>query len=114
MREKNLMPCRLGLSNARHMYWTVAQMIAHHTSGGCNLQPGDLLGTGTISGPDPASCGSILETTVGGKSPVRVPSGEERSFLEDGDEVILRARAAREGFVPIGFGDCRAAILPAI
>jgi fumarylacetoacetase len=113
MREKKLMPYRLGLSNARHMYWTVAQMIAHHTSGGCNLQPGDLLGTGTISGPDPASCGSILERTVGGKSPIRLPSGEERRFLEDGDEVILSARAAREGFVPIGFGDCRAAILPA-
>ena len=114
MREKGLLPHRLGLSNARHMYWTVAQMIAHHTSGGCNLQAGDLLGTGTISGPDPAGCGSILETTLGGKNPVRLPSGQERRFLEDGDEVILRARAAREGFVPIGFGDCRAAILPAI
>jgi len=114
MREKGLLPHRLGLSNARHMYWTVAQMIAHHTSGGCNLQAGDLLGTGTISGPDPAGCGSILETTLGGKNSVPLPSGQERRFLEDGDEVILRARAAREGFVPIGFGDCRAAILPAI
>jgi fumarylacetoacetase len=113
LREKNLPPHRLALSNARHMYWTVAQMIAHHTSNGCNLQPGDLLGTGTISGPDRTSCGSILEATSGGRNPVVLASGEERRFLEDGDEVILRARSRREGFTPIGFGECRATILPA-
>jgi fumarylacetoacetase len=96
------------------MYWTVAQMITHHTSNGCNLQPGDLIGTGTISGPDRDSCGSILEMTLGGRHPVVLASGEERRFLEDGDEVILRARGRREGCAPIGFGECRATILPAL
>ncbi|WP_040639435.1 fumarylacetoacetase [Microvirga lotononidis] len=114
LRDKGLKPHRLAVSNARHMYWTVAQMIAHHTSNGCNLQPGDLLGTGTLSGPDRESCGSILETTLGGKNPVVLASGEERRFLEDGDEVILRARGRREGCAPIGFGECRAVILPAL
>ena len=114
LREKGLPPHRVALSNARHMYWTVVQMIAHHTSNGCNLQPGDLIGTGTISGPDQESCGSILETTLGGKNPVVLASGEERRFLEDGDEVILRARGCREGYAPIGFGECRATILPAL
>ncbi|MBB4041792.1 fumarylacetoacetase [Microvirga flocculans] len=113
LRAKGLAPHRLGLSHARHMYWTVAQMIAHHTSNGCNLQPGDLLGSGTISGPDLTSCGSILEATEGGKNPIVLASGEERRFLEDGDEVIMRARGRREGFAPIGFGECRARILPA-
>jgi fumarylacetoacetase len=96
------------------MYWTVAQLIAHHTSNGCNLRPGDLLGTGTISSPDETGYGSLLETTQGGKQPVTLASGEERRFLEDGDEVILSARANREGFVPIGFGDCRGTVLPAL
>ncbi|MCC2650002.1 MAG: fahA [Microvirga sp.] len=114
LREKRLPPHRLAVSNARHMYWTVAQMVTHHTSNGCNLQPGDLLGTGTISGPDQTSCGSILEATLGGKSPVVIASGEERRFLEDGDEVILRARGRRDGFAPVGFGECRAVILPAV
>ena len=114
LREKGLPSHRIALSNARHMYWTVAQMITHHTSNGCNLQPGDLIGTGTISGPDRESCGSILETTLGGKNPVMLASGEERRFLEDGDEVILRARGRREGYAPIGFGECRATILPAL
>jgi fumarylacetoacetase len=113
MREKGLPPHRLALSNARHMYWTVAQMVTHHSSNGCNLQPGDLLGTGTISGPDQTSCGSILEATLGGKSPVTLASGEERRFLEDGDEVILQARGRRDGYAPVGFGECRAVILPA-
>jgi fumarylacetoacetase len=114
LREKGLPPHRLALSNARHMYWTVAQMITHHTSNGCNLQPGDLIGTGTISGPDQQSCGSILEATLGGKNPVVLASGEERRFLEDGDEVIMRARGRRKGYAPIGFGECRATILPAL
>jgi fumarylacetoacetase len=113
MREKGMAPHRLSVSNARHMYWTVAQMVAHHTSNGCDLSPGDLLGSGTISAPDSQGFGSLLETTKGGKEPVQLPSGETRRFLEDGDEIILRARAAREGFVSIGFGDCRAVILPA-
>jgi fumarylacetoacetase len=113
MREQGLAPQRLSLSNARHMYWTVAQMVAHHTSNGCNLRPGDLLGTGTISGPDATSTGSLLEASDGGKQPVQLVSGEERGFLQDGDEVILKARGRRDGFVPIGFGECRAMILPA-
>ncbi|UHC15890.1 fumarylacetoacetase [Methylobacterium currus] len=112
-RAAGLPPHRVARSNARHMYWTVAQMIAHHTSGGCNLRPGDLLGTGTLSGPDLESCGSLLETSQGGKVPIRLASGEERRFLEDGDEVILTARGRREGFAPIGFGACRAVVLPA-
>jgi fumarylacetoacetase len=113
LREKGLPPHLLALSNARHMYWTVAQLVAHHTSNGCNLRPGDLLGTGTISGPDIDGSGSILEATNGGRSPISLASGEERRFLEDGDEVILRARGRREGFALVGFGECRATILPA-
>ena len=95
------------------MYWSVAQMVAHHTSNGCNLQPGDFLGSGTISGPDSTSCGSLLESTVGGTAPLTLESGEKRSFLEDGDEVIMRARARTADGLSIGFGDCRASILPA-
>jgi fumarylacetoacetase len=113
MREKGMPPHRLALSNARHMYWTVAQMVAHHSSNGCDLNPGDLLGSGTISAPGAGGFGSLLEATRGGKEPIQLPSGETRRFLEDGDEIILRARAARDGFAGIGFGDCRAVILPA-
>jgi fumarylacetoacetase len=113
LREQGRPPHRLASSNTLYMYWTVAQMIAHHTSNGCNLRPGDLLGTGTISGPDVATSGSILELTQGGKEPISLASGEQRRFLEDGDEVILRARGRREGFASIGFGECRATILPA-
>ena len=113
LKEKGLAPHKLSASNARYMYWTVAQMVAHHTSNGCNLQPGDLLGTGTISGTERAESGSLLESSNGGKEPVRLESGEERRFLVDGDEIILRARGRRDGYASIGFGDCRAAILPA-
>ncbi|UFN47240.1 fumarylacetoacetase [Roseomonas sp. OT10] len=113
MRAAGMAPHRLALSNARHMYWTVAQMVTHHASNGCDLNPGDLLGSGTISAPEREGCGSLLETTRGGREPVALPSGETRRFLEDGDEVILTARATRAGAVPIGFGACRAAILPA-
>ena len=104
---------RLAVSNARHLYWTGAQLVAHHTSGGCNLKPGDLLGTGTISTPDPSGLGSLLEITNGGREPVRLASGEERRFLEDGDEVIFAGRCRREGFAAIGFGECRARIVGA-
>jgi fumarylacetoacetase len=95
------------------MYWTVAQMVTHHTSNGCDLRPGDLLGTGTISGPGKEERGSILEATEDGKTPIVLASGEERRFLEDGDEVILRARGHKEGYVSIGFGECRGTVLPA-
>ncbi|GGC38865.1 fumarylacetoacetase [Siccirubricoccus deserti] len=106
-------PFRLSLANTSHLYWTFAQMVAHHTIGGCNLAPGDLFGSGTISAPSEDGYGALLEITYGGRKPVRLPNGEERSFLEDGETVILRARATREGCVPIGFGECRGTVLPA-
>jgi fumarylacetoacetase len=111
---KGLPPHRLSQSNARHLYWTVAQLVAHHSVGGCNLQSGDLLGSGTISTPTADGFGSLLESTRGGREPIQLESGETRRFLEDGDEVILRARARLEGRVSIGFGECRATVLPAL
>lgn len=113
MREQGLPPHRLALSNTLNMYWTVAQLIAHHSVNGCQLQPGDLFGSGTLSGPTPDAYGSLLETTVGGKQPVELASGEVRTFLEDGDEVILRARCQREGVASIGFGECRGKVVAA-
>ena len=113
LEEGGLPPHRLALSNARHLYWTPAQLVAHHACGGCNLQPGDLVGTGTISAPEENGFGSLLETTNGGRKPVELASGETRRFLEDGDTVILRARGVRAGCAPIGFGECRATVLPA-
>ena len=113
MRAAGQAPQPLAHSNTRYLYWTVAQMLAHHTSNGCNLSPGDLFGSGTVSGPSPESYGSLLEITEGGRKPLTLPSGETRRFLEDGDEVIFRAHATREGFARIGFGECRGVILPA-
>jgi fumarylacetoacetase len=113
LREKGMAPHRLSLGTARALYWTPAQLVAHHASGGCNLQPGDLLGTGTISTEGEEGFGSLLEITRGGKQPVTLASGETRRFLEDGDEVILRATARREGFATIGFGECRGTVTPA-
>ncbi|MCW3476529.1 fumarylacetoacetase [Limobrevibacterium gyesilva] len=113
MRARGMDAHRLSIGNARHLYWTVAQMVAHHASGGCNLQPGDLFGSGTISAPEETGWGSLLEISMGGRRPVELASGETRRFLEDGDEVILRARGVRAGFAPIGFGECRGMILPA-
>ena len=114
LREKGLPPQRLTLSNSLSMYWTVAQMVAHHSVNGCQLQPGDLFGSGTLSGAEPGQFGSLLEITAGGKQPVQLASGETRRFLEDGDEVILRARCKREGHVSIGFGECRGKVLAAL
>ncbi len=99
-------PERLSQSHARHLYWTPAQMVAHQTSNGCNLRPGDLLGSGTISGPAPHEAGSLLELSRGGREPVMLACGETRRFLQDGDTIAFSARAAREGFVSIGFGAC--------
>ncbi|HEV7386814.1 MAG TPA: fumarylacetoacetase, partial [Phenylobacterium sp.] len=113
MREGGLPPHRLSQGPASNMYWTVAQILTHHASNGCNLSSGDLLGTGTISAPDPSGFGSLLEISRGGAEPLSLPSGETRAFLEDGDEVILSATARAEGRVSIGFGACRAQILPA-
>jgi fumarylacetoacetase len=104
---------RLSRTSFRHAYWTIGQMLAHHTVNGCDLQPGDLLGTGTQSGPTPAEAGSLLELSLGGKAPVKLPNGEARSFLEDGDTVILRAAAERPGQPRIGFGECRGTVEPA-
>ena len=110
MRAKAMPPQRLAVRNTIHLYWTVAQMVAHHTCGGCNLFPGDLFGSGTISAPTPSGYGSIRELSQDGKQPIKLPSGETRSFVEDGDEVIFRARARRDGYVSIGFGECRGRI----
>jgi fumarylacetoacetase len=106
-----LQPETISRSHTRHLYWTVGQFVAHHTVGGCNLQPGDLFGSGTISSPGPEGLGSLLEMTRGGREPIRLASGETRRFLEDGDEVIMRARAVAEGRVTIGFGECRGQVL---
>jgi fumarylacetoacetase len=113
MREKGLPPVTVSRSNLRDLYWTLAQMVAHHTSNGCNLRPGDLIASGTVSGPDEEARGSLLERTWRGTEPFALPSGEERRFLEDGDEVILRGRCEREGFARIGFGECRGEVVGA-
>ena len=113
LREKGLAPHPLATSNARHLYWTVAQLLAHHTCGGCNLRQGDIFGTGTISGPSEDTLGSLLEVSAGGRQPVTLPSGETRRFLEDGDTVMMRARCQRDGFATIGFGECCGTIEPA-
>ncbi|WP_374469950.1 fumarylacetoacetase [Phenylobacterium sp.] len=113
MRRRGSPPHRLGRGPATNLYWTVAQMAAHHTSGGCDLRPGDLFGTGTISTPDEAGVGSLLELTRGGQRPVSLPTGETRTFLQDGDELILAGWARAEGYVPIGFGPCRGVVIPA-
>ena len=113
MRIAGSAPVRLSRGPATSMYWTLAQIVTHHASNGCNLNPGDLLGTGTISAPTRDGFGSLLELTTGGRDPIALQNGEQRGFLEDGDEIILRASADADGFVPIGFGECRAIILPA-
>ena len=113
LRAKGLPAHRLGLSDARAMYWTAAQLVTHHACAGCNLNPGDLLGTGTLSTAEESGYGSLLEISHGGKQPVALASGEMRRFLEDGDEVTLSAHASREGYARIGFGACHGTILPA-
>jgi fumarylacetoacetase len=104
---------RLSSGSFRQMYWTLAQLLTHHASNGCNLQPGDLLGSGTVSGPTRDSLGCLLEITRRGAEPLRLPDGEERGFLQDGDEVILRGFAERAGCRRIGLGECRGVVLPA-
>ena len=113
MRSAGTAPLRLTQTSFASMYWTVAQMVAHHASNGCNLEIGDLIGSGTISGPNKDSWGSLLELTARGREPLTLPSGETRGFIEDGDEIIFRGFAHREGYPRIGFGECRAIILPA-
>ncbi|MGL5002096.1 MAG: fumarylacetoacetate hydrolase family protein, partial [Casimicrobium sp.] len=94
-------------------YWTVAQLVTHHTVNGCNMQPGDLLGTGTMSGPTEGSQGALLEITEGGKKPIALANGETRTFLEDGDAIIMRASCERGGAARVGFGSCVGEVLPA-
>jgi fumarylacetoacetase len=113
MRDAGRPAERLMQSNFRDSYWTLAQLVAHHTVNGCNLQPGDLLGSGTQSGSEPGQGGSMLELTRGGKEPLRLASGEARGFLEDGDTVVLRGYSERPGFRRIGFGECTGTVLPA-
>ena len=105
---------RLSHANLRDLYWTPAQLIAHHTSNGCNLLPGDLVATGTISGPEDDAAGCLLELTAGGKRPIMLPNGESRSALEDGDELILRGFCRREGFPEVSLGECRGLVVEAI
>jgi fumarylacetoacetase len=113
MRACGAAPQSLARTNFRHSYWSVAQMVAHHTVNGCNLEPGDLLGSGTQSGPTPDQAGSLLELTAGGKHAIALESGETRTFLEDGDRVILRGWCERPGSARIGFGEASGLVLAA-
>jgi fumarylacetoacetase len=113
MRAAGLAPQRLSHSNFRDSWWTVSQMVAHHTVNGCNLQPGDLIGSGTQSGPTPGEAGSLLELSGGGRHPIALAGGEQRTFLEDGDRVIFRAGCERPPFRRIGFGELTGTVLPA-
>lgn len=127
MRTEGVEPIRLSRGSFKHMYWTLAQMVAHHTVNGCNLQPGDLLASGTVSGPTRDARGAMIELTWDGdpfasppvlvpgtqRTPIKLPTGEERTFLADGDEVILRGYCERDGYRRIGFGECRGVITPA-
>ena len=113
MRAAKVPPAAFTRTNYRHAYWTAAQMLTHHTVNGCNLQPGDLLGTGTLSGPTLDSACALIELTTGGQNPVQLPGGETRTWLQDGDTVILRGWCERPGAVRIGFGECVGTVLPA-
>ena len=113
MRRAGTAPVRITQTSFALMYWTVAQMIAHHTSNGCNVTIGDLIGSGTVSGPEKSSWGSLLELTARGREPLALPGGEKRGFIEDGDEIIFRGYCAKDGFARIGFGECHGRVLPA-
>ena len=113
MRAENVPAVTLTRSNAGDLYWTAAQFVAHHTCGGCDLRPGDLFGSGTISGTTPESRGSLLEITQGGRQKLTLPTGESRAFLEDGDRIVLEGRCRRDGFATIGFGACIGTVIPA-
>jgi len=113
MRERGDAPARLSRATTRDLYWTFSQMLAHHASNGCNLSPGDLFGSGTVSGASSEALGCLLEITRRGREPLELPNGERRAFLEDGDEVILRGSCARDGFRRIGLGECRGRVVAA-
>jgi fumarylacetoacetase len=110
MREEGREPLVVSRSNLRELYWTLAQMVTHHSSNGCNLRPGDLIASGTVSGPGKEARGCLLERTWRGTEPLALPTGETRRFLEPGDEVAFRGHCAREGFARIGFGECRGVV----
>ncbi len=114
MREAGQSDASVCRTSYRHAYWTVAQMVTHHTVNGCNLQPGDLFGSGTLSGPTLDQAAALIELTTGGKHPINLPNGEQRTFLEDGDAVVLRGWCEKAGAVRIGFGECWGTVLPAV
>lgn len=114
MREAGIAPAVLSRSNFRDLYWTMAQMLTHHASNGCNLRPGDLLASGTVSGEDRSARGCLLELTTRGQEPITLPTGEQRKFLADGDEVIFHGLCEADGFRRIGLGVCRGTVLPAL
>jgi fumarylacetoacetase len=111
MRDAGVEPHRMCRSNTRELYWTAAQMVAHHASNGCNLRSGDLFGSGTVSGTDATGIGCLLEMTFGGRDAITLTNGETRRYLEDGDEVVFRAHCRRAGAVTIGFGECRGKVV---
>jgi fumarylacetoacetase len=113
MKEANQRAARICLTNYQYAYWTFAQLVAHHTVNGCNLRPGDLFGTGTLSGPNPDQAAALIEITQGGRQPITLPNGETHTFLEDGDSVILRGWCEKAGHPRIGLGECRGTVLPA-
>lgn len=113
MRQQHSAPCQLSTSSFKHSYWTVAQMVAHHSVNGCNLKPGDFFGSGTQSGPTLEEAGSLLELSKGGKASIQLANGETRTFLEDGDNVIMRGFCHKEGYARIGFGEVCSTVLPA-
>jgi len=113
MRDASTAGATICRTSYRHAYWTVAQLVAHHTVNGCNLQAGDLFGSGTLSGPTPSEAGALIEITKGGKEPVALPNGEHRTWLEDGDSVTLRGWCEKPGAARIGFGECVGTVLPA-
>ena len=113
MRKEKTEPFLLSRSNLKDLYWTIAQMLTHHASNGCNMQTGDLIATGTVSGPEKSERGCLLELTWRGTEPIELPNGESRRFIEDGDEIVMRGSCEREGFRRIGFGECRGVVLPA-
>ena len=112
MREPGLPDATICRTSYRHACWTIAQMVAHHTVNGCNLRPGDLFGSGTLSGPTLDQAGALIELTGGGKHPLRLPNGEQRSWLEDGDGVTIRGWCEKAGAARIGFGACSGEVLP--
>jgi fumarylacetoacetase len=113
MRAASVKGASICRTSYRHAYWTVGQLVAHHTVNGCNLQAGDLFGSGTLSGPTATEAGALIELTKGGKEPVTLPNGETRTWLEDGDSVTLRGWCEKPGAARIGFGECVGTVLPA-